>query len=62
MGTAGQYYSGPLAPSNRITLCAAHHLRGVHAGLIRIRGRAPDGLRFELPLATYGPGERLASA
>jgi hypothetical protein len=44
--------------SNRVTLCAAHHLRGVHAGLIRIRGRAPDGLYFETPLATYGPGER----
>jgi hypothetical protein len=41
--------------SNRTTLCAAHHLRGVHAGIIRIRGRAPDGLRFEFPFATYGP-------
>jgi hypothetical protein len=47
--------------SNRTTLCAAHHLRGVHTGLIRIRGCAPEGLRFELPLATYGPGERLVS-
>ena len=28
-------------------------------GRIRIRGRAPDALRFELPLATYGPGERI---
>jgi hypothetical protein len=48
--------------ANRTTLCAAHHLRGVHKGLIRIRGRAPDGLHFELPLASYGPGERLLSA
>jgi len=42
-------------------LCAAHHHRSVHEGIgrIRIRGRAPDGLRFELPLATYGPGERV---
>jgi hypothetical protein len=33
----------------------------VHEGIgrIRIRGRAPDGLRFELPLVTYGPGERI---
>jgi hypothetical protein len=33
-------------------------LRGVQAGIIRIRGRAPDALYFELPLVTYGPGER----
>jgi hypothetical protein len=47
--------------SNRTTLCAAHHLRGVRTGILRIRGRAPDALYFELPLATYGPGERLVS-
>ncbi|MGH7337058.1 MAG: hypothetical protein ACREI7_05745, partial [Myxococcota bacterium] len=46
---------------NRTALCAAHHQRCVHEGIgrIRIRGRAPDALRFELPLATYGPGERI---
>ena len=46
---------------NRTTLCAAHHQRSVHEGIgrIRIRGRAPDELRFELPLVTYGPGERI---
>ena len=46
---------------NRIALCAAHHHRSVHAGIgrIRIRGRAPDGVRFELPLVTYGPGEKI---
>jgi hypothetical protein len=33
---------------NRITLCAFHHLRGVHAGLLRCVGRAPDGLRWEM--------------
>ena len=46
---------------NRTSLCAAHHHRCVHEGIgrIRIRGRAPDALRFELPLATYGPGERI---
>jgi hypothetical protein len=50
---------------NRTTLCAWHHLRGVHAGIVGLRGRAPDGLRFELgvrkgktPLLAYGPGER----
>ena len=36
------------APANRITLCAFHHLRGVHAGLLRCVGRAPDGLRWEM--------------
>jgi len=52
--------------SNCITLCAFHHLRGVHAGLLRIRGTAPGGLRFELglrtghaPLAIYASGDRL---
>ena len=52
---------GPDDPWNRTALCAAHHQRGVHAGIgrIRIRGRAPDGLRFELPLVNYGPGERI---
>ena len=36
-------------PSNCITLCAFHHLRGIHTGLIRgrgglirCRGRAPS--------------------
>jgi hypothetical protein len=44
-----------------VSLCAAHDHRGVHEriGRIRIRGRAPDALRFELPLATYAPGERI---
>jgi len=53
--------NGPDDPWNRTALCAAHHHRCVHegAGRIRIRGRAPDGLRFELPLVTYGPGERI---
>lgn len=54
--------------ANRTTLCAFHHLRGIHAGRVRCRGEAPYGLRFELglrpgrpPLVAYGPGERLAS-
>jgi hypothetical protein len=49
---------------NRITLCAFHHLRGVHAGLLRCVGRAPDGLRWELgirpgvtPLLAYRSGD-----
>lgn len=54
--------------ANRTTLCAFHHLRGVHAGRVRCQGEAPHGLRFELglrpeqpPLVVYGPGERVAS-
>jgi hypothetical protein len=59
--------------SNRTTLCAWHHLRGVHAGVVRCTGRAPEGLAFELglrrgrwrqedrsPLVTYRSGDRLA--
>ncbi len=51
--------------ANRTTLCAWHHLRGVHTGLVRCVGTAPDALRFELgvrgllpPLLTFAPGER----
>ena len=51
-------------PANRTTLCAWHHLRGVHAGTVRCAGTAPQALHFALglranqpPLATYGPGE-----
>jgi hypothetical protein len=55
--------------SNRTTLCAWHHLRGVHAGpaRLRLRGRAPRRLRFELglrggapPLLRYDANDRLS--
>ncbi len=39
---------GPLEPWNELSLCAVHHLRGVHGGTIRIAGTAPWGLRFAL--------------
>ncbi len=49
---------------NRVALCAFHHLRCLHAGLLRVHGRAPDGLLFELglragapPLARYRSGD-----
>jgi hypothetical protein len=55
--------------SNRTPLCAWHHLRGVHAGRVRVRGRAPNRLLFELglrggraPLVAYGAGERVVSS
>ena len=40
---------------NRVLLCAFHHQRCLHAGLMRISGDAPDGLRFELGLRSSGP-------
>jgi hypothetical protein len=55
---------GSDALCNRVTLCAFHHQRCLHAGLLRVRGRAPDGLVFELglrasgtPLARYRSGD-----
>jgi hypothetical protein len=35
-------------PWNLVSLCAIHHLRGVHGGYLRVRGRAPDGLLWEV--------------
>ena len=53
---------------NRTTLCAWHHLRGVHAARVRCRGTAPGSLCFELglragrePLLCYAPGEHLTT-
>ena len=53
-------------PVNRITLCAFHHQRCLHAGLLRVSGRAPDGLLFEFglrpgasPLLRYRSGDIL---
>jgi hypothetical protein len=40
--------------SNLVSLCAAHHLHGVHAGLVRVSGRAPDALRWELGVGYDG--------
>jgi hypothetical protein len=49
---------------NRVTLCAFHHLRGIHAERIRCTGRAPDGLTWDIgvrpgaaPLARYRSGD-----
>jgi len=46
---------GPDEPWNRTTLCAFHHQRGVHAGTVRCRGRAPDALAFALGVRPDGP-------
>jgi hypothetical protein len=46
-------------PGNLVSLCAPHHLRGVHTGRLRVSGTAPDGLVWELrgppsPAASQG--------
>jgi hypothetical protein len=53
--------------ANQTALCAFHHLRGVHAGWVGVKGSAPAGLTFELglrpglpPLARYRSGDRAA--
>jgi hypothetical protein len=55
---------GSDAPENRIALCAFHHLRCLHAGFLRVSGRAPHALVFELglragaaPIACYRSGD-----
>jgi hypothetical protein len=48
--------------SNLVSLCAAHHLHGMHAGHVHVSGRAPDALTWELgrgydgaPLQVFEP-------
>jgi len=48
---------GPDVDWNRTTLCAFHHHRGVHAGSLGIRGRAPDGLTYELGVGRFRSGD-----
>jgi hypothetical protein len=33
---------------NLVSLCAGHHLHGVHRGWVRVSGQAPDALEWEL--------------
>jgi 5-methylcytosine-specific restriction endonuclease McrA len=35
---------------NLVSLCASHHLNGIHGGRIRVTGRAPDKLVWEFGL------------
>ena len=37
-------------PENLISLCAAHHLHGIHGGRMRVTGTAPDKLVWEFGL------------
>jgi hypothetical protein len=47
---------------NTVSLCAPHHLRGIHGGLLRVTGTAPDGLAWRLrsgaPLGASAAGGR----
>ena len=40
---------------NRLTLCAHHHQRCVHAELLRVTRKAPAALLFELGLRSGAP-------
>jgi hypothetical protein len=35
-------------PSNLVSLCAAHHLHGVHMGWLKVFAESPDALRWQL--------------
>ena len=39
---------------NRVTVCAWHHLRGIHAGRLRASGHAPDDVHWELGVRADG--------
>jgi hypothetical protein len=41
-------HGGADTEANLVALCACHHLRGIHGGYIRVRGRAPDELVWEV--------------
>jgi hypothetical protein len=41
-------HGGADTQENLVALCACHHLRGIHGGYIRVWGRAPDRLVWEV--------------
>jgi hypothetical protein len=41
-------HGGADTAENLVALCACHHLRGIHGGYIRVWGRAPDQLVWEV--------------
>jgi hypothetical protein len=41
-------HGGADTEENLVALCACHHLRGIHGGYLRVRGRAPDRLVWEV--------------
>ena len=61
-------HGGGNTRENRVTVCAWHHLRGIHAGRVRAWGEAPDGITWELGVRPGRPpllrleGDRYAAA
>lgn len=51
-------HGGGDEPGNLVSLCAAHHLHGVHVGSVRVTGRAPWGLRWTLGSGRVSGGLR----
>jgi hypothetical protein len=51
-------HAGPDDAWNLTTLCAWHHQRGEHGKALKVRGRAPDDLAFELPIGRFLSGDR----
>jgi hypothetical protein len=41
--------------TNRVAVCAAHHLHGLHRGVIRAWGSAPDDVHWELGVRHMAP-------
>jgi len=46
---------GGNARENRVAVCVAHHLHGIHEGVVRASGVAPRDVRWELGVRSYGP-------
>jgi hypothetical protein len=46
-------------PANQVTLCAWHHLRGVHGGRLEVRGRAPLAVRYRTALGEWVSGDHV---
>jgi hypothetical protein len=46
---------GTNARGNRVTVCASHHLHGIHAGHVRARGEAPDEITWTLGAGSDRP-------
>jgi len=52
---------GPDDASNLVSLCAGHHRAALHgAGGLRVSGKAPDALLWELPIGRLGGDVHLA--
>ncbi|MBI3767373.1 MAG: HNH endonuclease [Deltaproteobacteria bacterium] len=46
---------GGNARTNRSAVCAAHHLHGIHTGVVRASGTAPRAIHWQLGVRSDGP-------